>query len=155
MTKNPSPSTTLISAFFSAVSISVAPPLAGTKVGVRVAFNVVELDTEGVFEAELDVGDAVAETDVVTAVVELRTFWDETDEDPGADDASEEDVDAGAGVEEEDVTAGRVDEAGGVVAWLELGMELELEPATGTGTTTPPCTVLNNCDEEVPAALVL
>jgi hypothetical protein len=48
-----------------------------------------------------------------------------------------------------DALVSGVDEAVGALDWLEL------EPAAGNGTTTPPCTVLDPSEVEVSAAALL
>jgi len=156
--KTPSPSTTLNSTVCPVISISDPPLLVVMRVGVVEALEVAEPDTEETFELEADFGDVDAETEVPPAMDDFPEFCDDTGldeatEEPEADDKCEDDVEAGA---EEDTEAGVFDEAGGVVAPLELGLgpELELEPPPA-GTTTPPCTLPTDCDDEVPAALAL
>jgi len=138
-------------------SISHPPLLAVRKVGVVIALEVAEPGTEEASELELDVDDAAA---VASEVFELCDDTDSDEEDfVGAwvKEAVEvpelcNDVD----LDEEVVSGPVVDgaaETGLVVLGLGLGTELELEPPAGT--TTPPCTLPTDCDDEVRAALAL
>lgn len=135
--KTPSPNTALNSTVFPVIPIIDPPSLVVTKVGVVEALEVAEPEIEEAFELELGVPPA---TD------ELPEFCDEAVLDEATEEEPEGDV--GAGAEEDGV----VDEASGVVALLELELEPSPSPA---GTTTPPCTLPTDCDDEVPAALAL
>jgi len=163
----PSPKRLLNRRVFPIVSISDPPLLVDTKVGVIIALEVEERDTEVAFEVEPEIGDVEAETDIaepgteeifglelefadvdaeVVEVAEPRTeeaeLGEDTEEEAGAD------IVVGVALE---VT----DETGVVGLGLGLGLGLELEPEPPAGTTTPPCILPTDWDDEVPAALAL
>ena len=126
-TKTPKPMTTLHTNF-PPVSISEFPTFVGA--GLKVGLVVADLDREEAPEPEAEVEGLAAGLDA----------------DP-VPDAEGEDEEVSAVVVGVVVLEG-VD-FGGVVLELELGLKLELEPAA---TTTPPCALPAELDEEVSAA---
>jgi len=134
-TKTPNPTTTLHIAF-PPVSINELPLFVVAGVGVVVGLVVADPDGEAATEPEDEVVGLAAGLDVDPVPEDLA----EDDEVSAVDDGRE----VVAGVEE------GVD-FGGAVLELGLGLRLGLglEPAA---TTTPPCALPAELDEEVPAA---
>jgi len=127
------------------LSISDHPPLAAKRLG------------EVIGAVEFPVGTAapVVAAAAIEELVELALSGYDSEASPELDAADDAEVVAAEVVPDDGGGAG-AEEVGGVLAVvpaLELEPELELEPPTGT--TTPPCTLPAEFDDEVPAALDL